>query len=41
MQFETLACAEKDGILHVKLNRPDKRNAINPQMFWDREMFPR
>jgi len=37
MQFETLAYAEKDGILHVKLNRPDKRNAINPQMFWDIE----
>jgi len=37
MQFETLACAEKDGILHVKLNRPDKRNAMNPQMFWDIE----
>ena len=37
MQFETLACAEKEGILHVKLNRPDKRNAMNPQMFWDIE----
>jgi enoyl-CoA hydratase/carnithine racemase len=37
MQFETLAYTEKDGILHVKLNRPDKRNAINPNMFWDIE----
>ncbi|MCX5993134.1 MAG: enoyl-CoA hydratase/isomerase family protein [Chloroflexi bacterium] len=35
MQFETLACTEKDGILHVRLNRPEKRNAINPQMFLD------
>jgi enoyl-CoA hydratase/carnithine racemase len=29
MQFKTVAYAEKDGILHVKLNRPEKRNALN------------
>ena len=29
MQFKTVAYREKDGILHVKLNRPEKRNALN------------
>jgi len=29
MQFKTVAYTEKDGILHVKLNRPEKRNALN------------
>lgn len=35
MQFETVAYQEKDGILHVKLNRPDKRNAVNQQLISD------
>ncbi|MFA5078542.1 MAG: enoyl-CoA hydratase/isomerase family protein [Dehalococcoidia bacterium] len=29
MEFKTVSYAEKDGILHVKLNRPEKRNAMN------------
>jgi enoyl-CoA hydratase/carnithine racemase len=29
MQFKTVSYAEKDGILHVKLNRPEKRNAMS------------
>jgi enoyl-CoA hydratase/carnithine racemase len=29
MQFKTVAYTEKDGILHVQLNRPEKRNALN------------
>ncbi|MBN1691059.1 MAG: enoyl-CoA hydratase/isomerase family protein [Dehalococcoidia bacterium] len=29
MQFKTVAHSEKDGILSVKLNRPEKRNAMN------------
>lgn len=33
MQFQTLAYAEKDGILHIKLNRPEKRNAMNRLVF--------
>jgi enoyl-CoA hydratase/carnithine racemase len=37
MQFQTLSYTEKDGILHVKLNRPEKRNAVNGQMFMDIE----
>ena len=37
MKFDNLACTEKDGILHVKLNRPEKRNAISPMVFWDIE----
>ena len=39
MQFQTLAYSQKDGILHVKLNRPDKRNAINPLMFMEIEQL--
>jgi enoyl-CoA hydratase/carnithine racemase len=35
MQFETVAYTEKDGILHVKLNRPEKRNAVNQQLISD------
>jgi enoyl-CoA hydratase/carnithine racemase len=35
MQFETVAYKEQDGILHVKLNRPDKRNAVNQQLISD------
>jgi enoyl-CoA hydratase/carnithine racemase len=35
MKFETVAYTEKDGILHVKLNRPDKRNAVNQQLISD------
>ena len=37
MQFQTLTYAECEGILHVKLNRPEKRNAVNFQMFSDIE----
>ncbi len=37
MQFQTLSYSQKDGILHVKLNRPEKRNAIDFQMFSDIE----
>lgn len=32
MKFETVSYQEKDGILHVKLNRPEKRNAVNQQL---------
>ena len=32
MQFQTVSHIEKDGILHVKLNRPEKRNALNWQI---------
>ncbi|MCX5993352.1 MAG: enoyl-CoA hydratase/isomerase family protein, partial [Chloroflexi bacterium] len=32
MQFQSVSHAEKDGILHVKLNRPEKRNALNWQI---------
>jgi enoyl-CoA hydratase/carnithine racemase len=35
MQFQTLAHTEKDGILHVKFNRPEKRNAVSPQLVKD------
>ena len=35
MQFETVTYQEKDGILHVKLNRPEKRNAVNQQLISD------
>jgi enoyl-CoA hydratase/carnithine racemase len=35
MQFQTISYAETDGILHVKLNRPEKRNAINTQLVQD------
>ena len=35
MKFETVAYQEKDGILHVKLNRPEKRNAVNQQLIMD------
>lgn len=29
MQFKTVAYTEKDGILHIRLNRPEKRNALS------------
>ena len=32
MDFELLSLLEENGILYVKLNRPEKRNAINLQM---------
>jgi enoyl-CoA hydratase len=35
MQFQTLSYTEKDGILHVKFNRPEKRNAVSPQVVRD------
>jgi isohexenylglutaconyl-CoA hydratase len=28
----TLLCAETDGVLHVTLNRPERKNALSPQM---------
>jgi len=37
MEFETLSFLEEKGILHVRLNRPEKRNAINQQMLLDLE----
>jgi len=32
MSFETIACEKKDRIATIMLNRPEKINAINPQM---------
>jgi len=32
MNFETLSLSQEKGILYIKLNRPEKRNAITPQM---------
>jgi enoyl-CoA hydratase len=32
MDFELLSLLEENGILYIKLNRPEKRNAINLQM---------
>ena len=37
MEFETLSLLEEKGILHVRLNRPEKRNAINQQLLLDLE----
>lgn len=37
MEFDTLSLSEEKGILHVKLNRPEKRNAINQQLLLDVE----
>ena len=37
MQFQTLSYSLNEGILHVKLSRPEKRNAIDFQMFSDIE----
>ena len=34
-QFETLVCKKEQSILTVKLNRPDRLNAFNDQMFRD------
>ena len=33
MKFETLAVSESNGIAHIELNRPDKANAMNGQMW--------
>ncbi|MFA5064121.1 MAG: enoyl-CoA hydratase/isomerase family protein [Dehalococcoidia bacterium] len=35
MQYQTVSYTEKDHILHVKLNRPEKRNALNWQIIGD------
>jgi enoyl-CoA hydratase/carnithine racemase len=32
MSFEVLSLLEEKGVLYIKLNRPEKRNAITPQM---------
>jgi len=32
MDFELLSLLEENGILYIRLNRPEKRNAINSQM---------
>lgn len=32
MDFEVLSLLEENGILYITLNRPEKRNAITPQM---------
>jgi len=37
MDFETLLLSQEGKILHVSLNRPEKRNAINLQMLNDLE----
>ena len=37
MEFQTLSLSEENGILHVKLNRPEKRNAVNDQILLDLE----
>ncbi len=37
MDFETLSLLENEGILSIRLNRPDKRNAITPQMLAELE----
>jgi enoyl-CoA hydratase/carnithine racemase len=40
MNYETLAVSLADGIVNVALNRPDKSNAINRQMWSDiRDVF--
>nr|MDO8076837.1 enoyl-CoA hydratase/isomerase family protein [Candidatus Freyarchaeota archaeon] len=35
MDLETIRIEKEDGIGKIILNRPDKRNAINPEMFRD------
>lgn len=37
MDFELLSLLEENGILYIKLNRPEKRNAINLQMLYELE----
>lgn len=39
MDLQTLSYSEENGILQVRLNRPEKRNAINAQMLMDIERF--
>ena len=33
--FETILVEKEDGITWVKFNRPDKRNAMSPQLHYD------
>jgi enoyl-CoA hydratase/carnithine racemase len=33
MHLETLAIAETDGVAHIELNRPEKANAMNAEMW--------
>ena len=35
LEFETVKIEKKDGITFVILNRPEKRNALSPQMHYD------
>lgn len=35
MTFENLLYENKDGILYITLNRPEKRNALSPEMWRD------
>lgn len=37
MDFELLSLLEENGILYIKLNRPEKRNAMNLQMLTELE----
>ena len=35
MQFENVLYEKKDGILYLTLNRPEKKNALTPEMWRD------
>jgi trans-feruloyl-CoA hydratase/vanillin synthase len=35
MEFETILVSNRDGVTTVTFNRPDKRNAMNPQLHQD------
>ena len=37
MEYKTIAIDKADGVTTIRFNRPDKRNAMNPQMH--REMY--